>query len=84
MTSLDKALEIVQQAIEEDTNHNYAEAYTLYHSSLDYFILALKYEKNERARRLIRSKTEEYLNRAEKLQDHLASQEEERRRAAVT
>ncbi|KIL62198.1 hypothetical protein M378DRAFT_187396 [Amanita muscaria Koide BX008] len=83
MTSLDKAIEIVQRAIEEDTNHNYAEAYKLYQNSLDYFMLAMKYEKNEKSKQLIRSKTEEYLNRAEKLKDHLTSHEEKRGRAAV-
>ncbi|KAM6497806.1 hypothetical protein JOM56_005754 [Amanita muscaria] len=82
MTSLDKAIEIVEQAIEEDTNHNYAEAYKLYQNSIDYFMLALKYEKNEKSKQLIRSKTEEYLNRAEKVKGHLTSQEEERRKAA--
>jgi len=73
----------VQRAIEEDTNHNYAEAYKLYQNSLDYFMLAMKYEKNERSKQLIRTKTEEYLNRAEKLKEHLASLEEKRGRAAV-
>ncbi|KAF8736095.1 hypothetical protein AX14_000891 [Amanita brunnescens Koide BX004] len=83
MSTLDKAIEIVQRAIEEDTNHNYAEAYKLYRNSLDYFMLAMKYEKNDKSKQLIRVKTEEYLNRAEKLKEHLSSMEEKRGRAAV-
>ena len=39
---IQKAIEIVQRAIEEDTNHNYSEAYKLYRNSLDYFMLAMK------------------------------------------
>ncbi|KAF8341721.1 P-loop containing nucleoside triphosphate hydrolase protein [Amanita rubescens] len=83
MSTLDKAIEIVQRAIEEDTNRNYAEAYKLYRNSLDYFMLAMKYEKNDKSKQLIRLKTEEYLNRAEKLKEHLSSSEEKRGRAAV-
>lgn len=37
-----RAIEIVQRAIEEDTKQNYAEAYKQYSNSLDYFMLALK------------------------------------------
>ena len=92
----------MQRAIEEDTNHNYAEAYKLYRNSLDYFMLAMKClchyylskinllnfishkdEKNDKSKQLIRLKTEEYLNRAEKLKEHLSSSEEKRGRAAV-
>lgn len=97
---MQKAIEIVQRAIEEDTNHNYAEAYKLYRNSLDYFMLAMKClycyfskstlfncihkdEKNDKSKQLIRVKTEEYLNRAEKLKEHLSSMEEKRGRAAV-
>lgn len=37
-----KAIEIVQRAIEEDVKQNYQEAYKQYQNSLDYFMLALK------------------------------------------
>ncbi|KAF8907653.1 katanin p60 ATPase domain-containing protein [Gymnopilus junonius] len=46
--NLDRAIEIVQKAIDEDMKHSYAEAYKYYQNSLDYFMLALKYEKNEK------------------------------------
>lgn len=34
---LNKAIEIVQKAIDEDVKQNYQEAYKLYQNSLDYF-----------------------------------------------
>ncbi|KAH7104695.1 katanin p60 ATPase domain-containing protein [Auriculariales sp. MPI-PUGE-AT-0066] len=74
-TSLDRAIQIVQKAIDEDLKLNYAEAYKQYMNSLDYFMLALKYEKNDKLKTLIKNKLNEYLERAEKLKSHLANQE---------
>lgn len=37
-----KAIEIVQKAIDEDVKQNYQEAYKLYQNSLDYFMMAMK------------------------------------------
>ncbi|TCD71423.1 Vacuolar protein sorting-associated protein 4 [Steccherinum ochraceum] len=81
--NLDKAIEIVQRAIEEDTKGSYAEAYKQYMNSLDYFMVALKYEKNTRSKELIRSKIDEYLGRAETLKEHLQGSEEKRAKKAV-
>ena len=39
---MQRAIEIVQRAIDEDLKQNYAEAYKQYQNSLDYFMLALK------------------------------------------
>ncbi|KAJ2975427.1 hypothetical protein NUW54_g11733 [Trametes sanguinea] len=39
---IQRAIEIVQRAIEEDSAANYEEAYKLYSNALDYFMLALK------------------------------------------
>jgi len=61
----------VQRAIDEDVKYHYQEAYTQYQNSLDYFMMALKYEKNDKLKQLIRSKFVEYLDRAEKLKEHL-------------
>lgn len=44
---------------------------------------AYKWEKNPRLKDLIRSKMDEYLERAEKLKDHIASLDEKRARQAV-
>lgn len=43
---MQRAIEIVQKAIEEDTYQNYAEAYKQYMNSLDYFMMALKCKKH--------------------------------------
>ncbi|KAL1405921.1 Vacuolar protein sorting-associated protein 4 [Vanrija albida] len=80
---LDKAIAIVQKAIEEDVKQNYAEAYKQYQDALDYFMMAMKYEKNDKLRELIRKKFTEYLDRAEKLKEHIAKGEEKRTRAKV-
>ncbi|KAL5534508.1 VPS4 [Sanghuangporus baumii] len=83
VNNLDRAIEIVQRAIDEDVNQNYQEASKLYQNALDYFLLALKYEKNEKLRILIRGKISEYLDRAEKLKEHLNRESEKRARRAV-
>lgn len=80
-TNLDRAIEIVQRAIDEDIKQNYAEAYKQYMNSLDYFMLAQKYEKNEKSKILIRCKIEEYLSRTETLKKHLQAQEEQKSRS---
>ncbi|PPR03184.1 hypothetical protein CVT24_012745 [Panaeolus cyanescens] len=70
---LDRAIELVQKAIDEDVKQNYPEAYKGYQNSLDFFMLALKYEKNEKSKQLIKSKIVEYLDRAEVLKTHLVA-----------
>jgi len=42
---LQKAIEIVTNATQEDQKKNYDEALKLYQLSLEYFMTALKYEK---------------------------------------
>ncbi|KAF8139713.1 P-loop containing nucleoside triphosphate hydrolase protein [Boletus edulis] len=83
-SNLDKAIEIVQRAIDDDVKQNYAESYKQYMNSLDYFMLAQKYEKNEKSKVLIRAKIEEYLTRAETLKKHIQSQDEKKSRRAVS
>ncbi|THV01261.1 AAA-domain-containing protein [Dendrothele bispora CBS 962.96] len=78
-SSLDKAIEIVQRAIDEDVKQNYAEAYRQYTNSLDYFMLALKYEKNDKSKLLIRTKINEYMTRAETLKKHLDDQNNDKK-----
>ena len=68
---LGKAIEIVKKATEQDSLQNYDEAYKLYQNSLEYFLTAIKYEKNEKLKESIRIKFTEYLERAEKLKEHL-------------
>ena len=80
---LDKAVAIVKDAIDQDTKQNYQEAYKLYQNSLDFFLLALKYEKNEKLKELIRSKFTEYLDRAEMLKQHLSGAKDDKGKAAI-
>ncbi|CAK5279769.1 unnamed protein product [Mycena citricolor] len=80
-SNLDRAIEIVQRAIDEDVKQNYAEAYKQYQNSLDYFMLAMKYEKNEKSRALIREKINEYLKRAETLKEHIVNGEKNKKSA---
>lgn len=71
---LNKGIDLVQKAIEADTATRYEEAYKLYYNGLDYLMLALKYEKNQKSKELIKSKFTEYLSRAEQLKEHLEKQ----------
>ncbi|KAJ3241885.1 Vacuolar protein sorting-associated protein 4 [Chytriomyces hyalinus] len=79
---LGKAIEIVKKATEEDANNNYEEAYKQYQNSLEYFMMAMKYEKNEKLKDAIRKKFTEYLDRAEKLKDYLQKQSKKKPLAA--
>ncbi|KAI0040024.1 AAA-domain-containing protein [Auriscalpium vulgare] len=82
-STLDRAIELVQTAIDEDKKQNYPEAYKQYQNALDYFMLALKYEKNDKSKALIRAKIAEYLGRAEQLKNHLTQADEKRAKNPV-
>eukprot|EP01102_Stenamoeba_stenopodia_P007640 TRINITY_DN2152_c0_g1_i1.p1 TRINITY_DN2152_c0_g1~~TRINITY_DN2152_c0_g1_i1.p1 ORF type:complete len:451 (-),score=113.56 TRINITY_DN2152_c0_g1_i1:88-1440(-) len=71
---LQKAIQIVTQATEEDAKKNYEEAFRLYSLSLEYFMTAIKYEKNEKSKTIIRQKVVEYLQRAESIKEFLDKQ----------
>ncbi|KNC82594.1 vacuolar protein sorting-associated protein 4B, partial [Sphaeroforma arctica JP610] len=66
-----KAIETVTQATEQDRLENYEEAYRLYNSALEYFMLAIKYDKNPRSVESLRQKCSEYMNRAETLKEYI-------------
>eukprot|EP00911_Craspedida_sp_UC1_P002934 UC1_evm1s2142 len=70
---LEKAIDLVKHAIDEDKSKNFQEALKLYEFAVDHFIMALKYEKNERTKVSIRKKCTEYLNRAEQIKTSLAA-----------
>lgn len=73
---LEKAIDIVKQAAEEDKNQNYQEALRLYESAVEHFLHAIKYEAkdNSAIKNSIRQKCVGYLDRAEQLKKHLESQ----------
>jgi len=68
---LQKAIQFVQQATDKDNSKEYAEAFRLYQLSLEYFMTALKYERNEKTKLTIKQKMAEYIARAEKLKEFL-------------
>jgi vacuolar protein-sorting-associated protein 4 len=70
---LDKGVDLIKRAIEADNAARYDDAYQLYYNGLDYLMLALKYEKNPRAKDTIKEKFTEYLARAEELKEHVAN-----------
>ncbi|TKX21099.1 putative vacuolar protein sorting-associated protein-6 [Elsinoe australis] len=72
---LGRAIETVKKAIEMDTAGDYEKAYQQYYQALELFMLALKWEKSAKSKEMIRAKAGEYMERAEKLKNHLADQE---------
>ncbi|OQE24961.1 hypothetical protein PENFLA_c009G07906 [Penicillium flavigenum] len=78
---LGRAIDTVKKAIENDNDGEYEKAYQMYYSALELFMLALKWEKNPKSKEMIRSKAGEYMDRAEKLKNHLA--EERKKPSAV-
>lgn len=80
---LGRAIEQVKKAIELDTSGDYEKAYQQYYQALELFMLALKWEKNQKSKEMIRQKAGEYMERAEKLKNHLAEQDTKRKPAAM-
>ncbi|XP_052868380.1 vacuolar protein sorting-associated protein 4-like [Anopheles cruzii] len=71
-STLQKAIDIVTKATEEDRNKNYDEALRLYEHGVEYFLHAIKYEaQGDKAKDSIRAKCFQYLDRAEKLKAYL-------------
>lgn len=80
---LGRAIDSVKKAIEQDTAGDYEKAYQGYYQSLELFMLALKWEKNAKSKEMIRQKAGEYMERAEKLKQHLAENDGKRKPAAM-
>jgi len=80
---LDRAIKQVRVAIDADNAGQYEKAYQLYYQSLELFMLALKWEKNPKSKEMIRAKTGEYMDRAEKLKAHLADAEAKRKKPGM-
>ncbi|XP_013404812.1 vacuolar protein sorting-associated protein 4A isoform X1 [Lingula anatina] len=76
-TSLQKAIDIVTKATEEDKKKNYEEALRLYEHGVEYFLHAIKYEAHsDKAKESIRAKCVSYLDRAEKLKQHVSGKKQ--------
>jgi vacuolar protein-sorting-associated protein 4 len=80
---LGRAIDVVKKAIESDTAGDYDKAYQLYYQSLELFMLALKWEKNAKSKEMIRAKASEYMERAEKLKNHLSDQDKRKKPGMV-
>jgi len=82
--SLQKAIEIVSRATEEDKNKNYEEALRQYQYGVQYFLHAIKYEAHsDKAKQSIREKCGQYLERAEKLKEYVNSGAKEKKKKPV-
>ena len=72
--SLQKAIDFVTRATDEDKAQNYREALRLYQSGVEYFMHAIKYEaQGEKSKESIRTKCIAYLERAEQLKEYLGT-----------
>ena len=80
---LGRAIDQVRKAIEADNAAQYEKAYQMYYQSLELFMLALKWEKNPKSKEMIRAKTGEYMDRAEKLKAHIADAEAKRKKPGM-
>lgn len=70
--TLQKAIELVTKATEEDKKKNYEEALRMYEHAVEYFLHAIKYEaQGEQQKASIRAKCVGYLDRAEKLKTYI-------------
>ncbi|KAI5790644.1 P-loop containing nucleoside triphosphate hydrolase protein [Peziza echinospora] len=80
---LGNAIQAVKKAIELDQNQEYQKAYDGYCNALNYFLLAIKWEKNAKSKEVIRLKAAEYMDRAEKLKDYLSDDKKGGKQAAL-
>ncbi|VDO15297.1 unnamed protein product [Rodentolepis nana] len=72
--ALNKGIETVVKATEEDKKKNYEEALRLYQAGCQYMLHALKYGcHNDTSRDSIKNKVKQYLDRAEKIKNYLDS-----------
>ena len=72
----DRAIAEVQKAIAADNGKEYQKAFDLYMSSMELWVKALKWEKNKALKATMQEKMATYLDRAEKLKQFLAAENE--------
>uniref|UniRef100_A0A1I7XRY9 MIT domain-containing protein n=1 Tax=Heterorhabditis bacteriophora TaxID=37862 RepID=A0A1I7XRY9_HETBA len=78
-TCLQKAIELVTTATEEDKAGKYESALNYYDQAIQYFIHTIKYEaQGDRQKETIRSKCTTYLNRAEQIKKFLKDGKEKK------
>lgn len=69
----DRAIELAAKAIASDNEKKYERALSEYQVAIEAFVLAIKHEKIDVTRALLRQKTEEYLKRAEAIKANLGA-----------
>ncbi|KAK2152523.1 hypothetical protein LSH36_326g04091 [Paralvinella palmiformis] len=85
MGTLQKAIDLVTKATEEDKNKNYDEALRLYEHGVEYFLHAIKYEAHsDKAKESIRTKCVQYLDRAEKLKEYIHGKQNKKKQIKDT
>lgn len=72
-TFIPKAVKIVQRAIDCDNLGDYEEAYRLYKSAVEHFMLGIKYEENPTSKKLYEERALGYVKRAEEIKASLSS-----------
>ncbi|CAG7828354.1 unnamed protein product [Allacma fusca] len=78
-STLQKAIDLVTKATEEDRKKNYEEAFRLYEHGVEYFLHSIKYEaQTDKAKETIRQKCVQYLDRAEKIKEYLKKSSKEK------
>ncbi|XP_026782960.1 serine/threonine-protein kinase ULK3 [Pangasianodon hypophthalmus] len=71
--SLDKAKELVLQAVQKDQQGEKTAALSLYCSALEHFVPAIHYETDRQRKEALRQKVNQYVSRAEELKALVAS-----------
>ncbi|KAF5269524.1 hypothetical protein FQA39_LY08713 [Lamprigera yunnana] len=70
--TIQKGIDLVTKATEEDRNRNYEEALQLYEHGVEYFLHAIKYElQDEEAKECVRAKCCQYLERADIIKESI-------------
>ena len=69
--SLQKGIDLATEAVQEDKDKNYEEAFRLYQASMECLMNGLKYERSERCKETIRTKVVEYMERADLIKEYL-------------
>lgn len=82
--NLNKAIELVKQAIEADENKEWEKAFGIYMKAFEWFELALKYEKNERTKQRVGEYLRNYLERAEKIKEFIDEEKKEKEKKEKT
>uniref|UniRef100_A0A8C8A220 Serine/threonine-protein kinase ULK3 n=1 Tax=Oryzias sinensis TaxID=183150 RepID=A0A8C8A220_9TELE len=71
--SMEKAKELVLQAVQKDQEGERSSALSLYCSALEHFVPAIHYETDRQRKEALRQKVKQYVSRAEELKALLAS-----------